>query len=106
MSLLQYAQRLYSLDTLDPRFTAFARSPPGASTKQTNTPRASPKEVAAVDNGRPKASTTTEAPRPLWNTPEFYLYYLIFLICVPLMFKAVYDVSKRTSSGSRTSATD
>lgn len=28
-----------------------------------------------------------------WSTLEFYAYYLVFLICVPLMFKAVIEIS-------------
>lgn len=29
----------------------------------------------------------------LWNTKEFYLYYLIFITCVPYMFKTGHDAS-------------
>ncbi|KAF9924289.1 glycerol transporter [Linnemannia zychae] len=29
----------------------------------------------------------------LWNTKEFYFYYLIFIICVPYMFKTGHDAS-------------
>ena len=99
MSLLQYAQRLYSLDTLDPRFTASAK-PPAASSSQIDPAKPSPQELGAgvrPRNGGQKAVTGTETSPSLWNSPEFYVYYLIFLVCVPLMFKAVYDVSKRTS---------
>lgn len=38
---------------------------------------------------------TKDATRRLrWRTPEFFLYYAIFLVCVPLMFKAVVDISR------------
>lgn len=30
-----------------------------------------------------------------WATPEFFLYYVVFVVAVPLMFKSVYDVSIR-----------
>ncbi|KAK5172960.1 glycerol transporter [Saxophila tyrrhenica] len=40
-------------------------------------------------------------PQPLpnaqpsrWNTPEYYIYALVFLTIPPLMFKSVYDVSQ------------
>ena len=98
MSLLQCAQKLYSLDTLDPRFTASAKGP-AASVPQIDPAKPSPKEAGAgvrSRNGGQKAAVSIEASPPLWNTTEFYIYYLVFLICVPLMFKAVYDVSKRT----------
>lgn len=31
-----------------------------------------------------------------WRTPEFYFYYLIFILVVPLMFKSVIDISRST----------
>ena len=99
MSLLQYVQKLYSLDTLDPRFTASAKASATSSGTQIDPAKPSPKEGGAgirPRNGGQKAITSNEASPPLWNTAEFYIYYLIFLICVPLMFKSVYDVSKRT----------
>lgn len=37
-------------------------------------------------------SLTTSPPR--WKTVEFYVYYAVFLIALPMMFKAAYDVSK------------
>lgn len=96
MSLLQHVQKLYSLDTLDPRFTASAKA---SATTQIDPVKPSPKEGGAgvgPRNGGQKAVTSNETSPPLWNTAEFYIYYLVFLICVPLMFKAVYDISKRT----------
>jgi len=99
MSLLQYVQKLYSLDTLDTRFTASAKPSAAARSSQIDPAKPSPKEVGAgvgPRNGGQKAVAITEASPSLWNTAEFYVYYLVFLICVPLMFKAVYDVSKRT----------
>ncbi|KAF9126743.1 glycerol transporter [Mortierella sp. 14UC] len=29
----------------------------------------------------------------LWNTKEFYFYYIVFLVCVPYMFKTGHDAS-------------
>jgi len=42
----------------------------------------------------PKA--TPLGPEPArWRTPEFYLYYAIIGVSVPLMIKASWDVSQR-----------
>jgi protein-cysteine N-palmitoyltransferase HHAT len=76
---------LFSLDTLDKRLTAPARAP----------------VVTRSEPDPAKPSPRSELPEgaqpSLWKTKEFFLYYLVFLICVPLMFKAVYDVSQRKS---------
>lgn len=93
MSLLQYARRLYSLDTLDTRFTSSSKSP----LKQPDPVEPSTKEAETIfrpDDGGRAGSNKNEASPSLWGTPEFYLYYLVVLVCLPLMFKAVYDVSK------------
>ncbi|KAI8596147.1 MBOAT-domain-containing protein [Dissophora ornata] len=29
----------------------------------------------------------------LWNTKEFYFYYLVFVVCIPYMFKTAHDAS-------------
>ncbi|RUP50267.1 hypothetical protein BC936DRAFT_139806 [Jimgerdemannia flammicorona] len=34
---------------------------------------------------------------PRWNTSEFYLYYLFFIVCIPYMFKVGFDVSREDS---------
>ena len=57
-------RELYKVETLDTRFT--------------------PKEPGPL----PKAQKSQ------WNTPEYYLYYLVFLTIPVLMFKSVYDVSQ------------
>lgn len=46
-----------------------------------------------VLDGHSRARDPQKASRLRWTTPEFYLYYVVFLICVPLMFKAVIDIS-------------
>lgn len=32
----------------------------------------------------------------LWNTKEFYVYYLVFMFCVPYMFKTAHEASSGT----------
>ncbi|KXG48256.1 Membrane bound O-acyl transferase, MBOAT [Penicillium griseofulvum] len=78
-SIFAWLRRIYSLDTLDTRFTS------SATTADT---RSSAKDARnAVAQG---------ASPSLWRTPEFFVYYLFFIILVPLMFKTVIDVSKES----------
>lgn len=79
MTILNYVGRLYSLDTLDTRFTKSAKSPSLSN------------NVRSIS-----ADAGVNAPtKSLWRTPEFYFYYICFIVAVPLMFKAAYDVSNR-----------
>lgn len=99
MTFLQYARRLYSLDTLDTRFTTSSRTPPQESALDTRS-RIDPARPSPGENGShtarvagSKIDVGTSPPR--WWTPEFFVYYIVFIILVPMMFKATYDVSKR-----------
>ncbi|KAK4188513.1 glycerol uptake protein 1 [Podospora australis] len=86
---LSFLRRLYDLDTLDTRFT---------------TPSGVPYKVGGDlgkredDNGGSNLSKRGAAagadPKSKWGTPEFYLYYLVFLLAVPSMFWVAYDVSR------------
>lgn len=78
-SLFAWLRRLYSLDTLDTRFTASAIS--------ANDTRPAAKDARAT-------SIAQNARASLWRTPEFFIYYLFFITLVPLMFKTVIDASK------------
>lgn len=82
MTVFNYVGRLYSLDTLDTRFTKSAQSSP------LNNNARSISADAGVD----------PPTKSLWRTPEFYFYYVCFVVAVPLMFKAAHDVSKRILS--------
>ncbi|KAI4126802.1 MAG: hypothetical protein LQ338_003561 [Usnochroma carphineum] len=100
MSLLLYLQRLFSLDTLDTRFTksSCASSTASGSANSTRIDPARPLPGLDVHDGTSKNRTAEsrerESTRPSkWSTPEFYFYYLVFLVAIPLMFKSVYDVS-------------
>ncbi|KAJ5081604.1 Glycerol uptake protein 1 [Penicillium alfredii] len=83
-SLLSWLRRLYSLDTLDTRFTTSASTSTQADARP---PSAKDARANAVAQG---------APAPLWRTPEFFVYYLFFITLVPLMFKTVADASKES----------
>ncbi|EAW11269.1 putative glycerol:H+ symporter (Gup1) [Aspergillus clavatus NRRL 1] len=85
-SIFPWFRRLYSLDTLDTRFTASATTPLKA-TADTRPPAAKDARANAIANGASPSN---------WRTPEFYIYYFIFLTAVPLMFKTVIDASKES----------
>ena len=91
MNLLYYTARLYSLDTLDTRFTVSSKTPPS----RFDPARPSPDE-APYKKGRSGAGELAKGPSPpRWRSPEFIYHGLVFLVAVPLMFKTAYDVSKR-----------
>ena len=86
MGLFSFLRSVYDLDTLDTRFTV------SSSTSYKTVVDARKDSIAK--NGVDKRISSKAQPSK-WNTPEFYLYYLVFLICVPLMFWIPYQVSKR-----------
>lgn len=91
MNLLQYVEKLYSLDTLDTRLTTSSKSPPS----RIDPARPSPDD-APYKKGRSGAGELAKgANPPRWRSPEFIYHGLVFLVAVPLMFKTAYDVSKR-----------
>lgn len=86
MGVLSYLRKVYDVDTLDTRFTA-----PSSVPYQTVIDQRS--DLVATKEAAEKARS--QAPPPKWRTPEFYLYYLVFLFAVPYMFWVAYDVSRR-----------
>lgn len=85
MSFFKSLKRLYALETLDTRFTSSTKTPP-----------ADPARAQPLPDGIDKQTGLPPGARPsLWNTSEFYLYYLVIGAAVPLMFNSVYQVSKR-----------
>ena len=69
---------IFSLDTLDSRLTARSPSPP--------------KIPPLAQSQRLRA----EASPSRWRTPEFWLYYAVFAVAIPWIFKTTYDISKGT----------
>ena len=93
MNLLRYATRLYSLHTLDTRFTTSSKNP--FSSSRVDPARPSPDE-APYDKGKSEADELVKgANPPRWRSAEFIYHGLVFLVAVPLIFKTAYDVSKR-----------
>lgn len=84
-SLFPWLRRLYSLDTLDTRFTSPTTSAKAAA--DTRPPSAKDAQSNAI---------AQKANASLWRTPEFFVYYMFFITLVPLMFKTVADASKGT----------
>ena len=80
---LSFLAGVYDLDTLDTRFT---------------TPSSVPYKTATAIDARDsdRAGKPDKRAEPSkWGTPEFYVYYLVFLTVVPYMFWIAYDVSRR-----------
>lgn len=85
MTLLSYFRELYSLDTLDTRLTTSSKTP--AKVANDESAKTVTKDVRLAS----QRAEGTSPPR--WYTPEFYFYALVFIFCVPQMYKAVVDVS-------------
>jgi len=101
MTWLRSFNKIYSLDTLDTRFSIPSNTPPkGHAYTELQQIDPAAGEPSKRHDSNSSVTGPPEKPLPdaqpsLWNTPEFYVYYLVFITCVPLMFKAVYDVSQR-----------
>lgn len=87
MGAFSFFRRIYDADTLDSRFLSSSSTPYRAVIEAR-------KDPDAVKDAADRAHA--RAPPPKWQTPEFYLYYLVFIWAVPYMFWIAYDVSRRT----------
>lgn len=87
MTPIAFLQQLYSLDTLDTRFTTSARTPLKAANED-------PARTVKPEVEKLLTTLPTGASPSRWRTPEFYVYAVVFVVCVPQMFKAVVDVSQ------------
>ena len=94
MTWLGQLQSLYSLDVLDTRFT-ISSSPTKAHDYERRvdpTTHSLKDETHSIKQREIGTKGAVNGSR--WNTREFYFYYVMFLIVVPLMFKGAIDVSK------------
>ncbi|TQB76462.1 glycerol transporter [Monascus purpureus] len=83
---IYWLRRLYSLDTLDTRFTASADTPSRVA-GDARPPSEKDARANAIAHG---------ASPSKWRTPEFYFYYFVHLTVVPMMFKTAMDVSQES----------
>lgn len=86
MSPLHFLRSIYTLDTLDTRFTT-------SSSTSYKTVIDSRGEQGVKDAQTEKIASRASPPK--WKTREFYFYYLVFIVCVPLMLWIPYTVSRR-----------
>lgn len=86
MGIFSFLGKVYDADTLDTRFT----SPSSVPYKTVIEARSDP-----VAQREAAAKAESRAPPSKWNTPEFYFYYVVFIVAVPYMFWTAYDVSRR-----------
>ncbi|KAH8173746.1 MBOAT, membrane-bound o-acyltransferase family protein [Sarocladium implicatum] len=84
MGALTFLKSVYDLDTLDTRFTN-SSSVPYQTIIDARSDPATSKDTQHKVQARAQPSK--------WQTPEFYLYYLVFLLAVPWMFWVPYSVS-------------
>lgn len=95
MSVFSYIKSIYALDTIDTRFTSSSATPYKAvvdarATTSNKRDDSVPGVGVKTDySGRPIAQPSK------WDTLEFYIYYLVFIVVVPYMFWVAYDVSRR-----------
>lgn len=85
MGLLSSVKGIYSLDTLDTRFTT-PSTVSYSTAVEARTDRDGKREVYNTPNKKAQPSK--------WRTPEFFLYYLVVVVVVPYMFWVAYDVSR------------
>lgn len=85
MGLLSFFRNIYDLDTLDTRFTSSANVP-----YQTVIDARSDPVIPRDSSRKPQKGQPSK-----WKTPEFYVYYVIFVVVLPYMFWVAYDVSRR-----------
>lgn len=96
MAGFQYVQRLFSLGTLDTRFTTSSKVQPSEQFLKNSASRT---PDSGIYNLRTRRDASNNAdislPASKWTTPEFMVYAVIFVIAIPLMIKSVYQVSNR-----------
>ncbi|KIV90574.1 hypothetical protein PV10_07862 [Exophiala mesophila] len=85
-AIVSFLRELYSLDTLDTRFTNSPSIPPRTA-----------KGSQSSSTERDRKNVPADVSPSRWRTPEFYFYGLVFLFCVPQMYWAVVQVSQPDS---------
>ena len=91
MTLYGFLKDVYSLDTLDTRLTTPSKTPAKGAHDVSKSTR------ATVNGSKVSAERPASTSPSKWGTIEFYMYTIVFVFCVPLMYKAVWDVSQPSS---------
>ena len=86
MGPLSFLRSLYTLDTLDTRFTSSSSVPYQTVIDARNDPAVKPESSA-------KAGADVQSP--LWKTTEYYVYSVILGLAIPTMIYIPYTVSGR-----------
>lgn len=86
MSPLSFLRSVFTLDTLDTRFTT-------SSTTSYKTVIDTRGEEGVRDAQKEKIASRASPSK--WNTLEFYLYLAVVFTCIPLMVWVPYTVSRR-----------
>lgn len=93
--LLSYLRRLYSLDTIDTRFTTNSKTPLHQTASEHGVDVSRPAIASPEQSNVKQDQALQSGTQPSrWRTPEYYFYYLVFIVMVPLMFKVPFDVSQ------------
>lgn len=96
MSLFSFLRSIYNVDTLDTRFTTPSTVPYKPEIASSKAASRSNGTLGDTDSRRDATAEIIKRAEPSkWRTPEFYIYYFIFLTVVPYMFWVAYDVSRR-----------
>ncbi|KAI9730137.1 MAG: hypothetical protein M1834_006130 [Cirrosporium novae-zelandiae] len=86
MRILYAIRRLFSLNTLDTRFTTSSSTPPRDRDRVSNTNQ----------NERDRQKNRLGVKPPLWKTPEFCVYIVLVVAAVLSMVKTGMDISKES----------
>lgn len=86
MGFLPSLGSIYDLDTLDTRFTSSSNAPYQTVIDARSDP-VIPENPRKAQKGSPSR----------WKTPEFYFYYTVIAVVLPIMFWVAFDVSRRRS---------
>jgi hypothetical protein len=100
MALFKTFRDIYSLDTLDTRFTISSTTPPkeALSARSASTKSDGAAEINAEAVGPAAERIKAQAGPSRWSTPEYYFYYLAISISVAGMIVTVYNQSKGLST--------
>lgn len=94
MSWLRFAKHIYSLDTLDTRFTAAVETDRKSRENGHSIANVKLPAQEILSSSKQKSHDFADVQPSRWRSKEFYFYALCFIVIPPLMCKSVYDASK------------